>query len=100
MHVSNSLTSADPDVSKPAGGQGLWPGGVCAVLVHVSRMAQRCDPRRTVGGRACWVGVLVACRAGSRSGGRPSSEVSRVDTDGVRTRPWAHPLEPPERTDA
>ena len=58
--------------------------------VHVLRMAQRCDPaERSAVGFAD--GPSWPVGPGGRSGGRPASEVSQADTDGVRIRPWAHP---------
>jgi hypothetical protein len=67
-----------------------WRGGVCAVLVDVLRMTAAVTPPS---GRQ--PGLLRGRRGlqarKSRSGGRPSSEVSRAGTDGVRIRPWAGP---------
>src|SRR5215470_13720345 len=86
----NTLLSADPEVSRPAEASGLDHVGACAVLVHVSRMTRRCAaPSGSAAGLAD--GRSWSTGPGeTESVGRPSSEVSRADTDGVRIRPWAY----------
>ena len=89
MRLSNARYSADPEVSRPAEASGLDHVGACAVLVHVSRMTRRCAaPSGSAAGLAD--GRLWSAGPGeTESVGRPSSEVSRADMDGVRIRPWA-----------
>jgi hypothetical protein len=76
--------------------QGLWEE-----VSGLARWGMRRACVRVTGGRCCdraeWPAAgLLGGRRGlqarkSRSGGRPSSEVSRAGTDGVRIRPWAGP---------